>query len=86
MQIVIDIKDELYAILQKEKEQDKYLDLYERAILNGIPLQKGHGDLIDREALECDTEYDFYSDGYIAYSKSQIMSAQAIIKADKEET
>lgn len=42
MQIVIDIKDELYVILKRYKEKDEYLDLCERAIVNGTPLPKGY--------------------------------------------
>ena len=91
MQIVIDINELDFEVIKEVNElggewKTDIAGKCMKAIAKGIPLPKEHGDLIDRDTLECDSEYDFYSDGYIAYSKSQIMSAQAIIKADKEET
>lgn len=56
------------------------------AILNGIPLPKGHGRLIDRDKLELDTEWDDYYDGFTSYSEMQIRVAPTIIEADKAES
>lgn len=93
MQIVIDIPEDIYEhwrtmknIISDYYNYKEYMSKVHVAIADGTPLPKGHGNLIDRDVLECDTEYDFYNDGYIAYSKSQIMSAPIIIEADKEET
>lgn len=92
MQIVIDIPEDIYEYWRKVKSIiSEYYNYKEHmrkiyaAIADGTPLPKGHGDLIDRDKLVCDSEHDFYCDDYIAYSKSQIMSAPAIIKAEKEE-
>ena len=93
MQIVIDIPEEEYkhwrtikSIISEYYNYKEYMSKVHAAIADGTPLPKAHGNLIDRDVLECDTEYDSYSDGYIAYSRSQIMSAPIIIEADKEET
>ena len=92
MQIVIDIPEDIYehwrtmkSIVSDYGNYKEYMSKVHAAIADGTPLPKGHGDLIDRDALACDSEHDFYCDDYIAYSKSQIMSALAIIEADKEE-
>lgn len=90
MQIVIDIPEDIYehwrtmkSIISEYHNYKEYMSKVHAAIADGIVLPKAHGDLIDRNTLECDTEYDSYTDGYIAYSKSQIMSAPVIIEADK---
>ena len=93
MQIVIDIPKDIYehwrtmkSIISDYYDYREYMSKVHAAIADGTPLPKGHGDLIDRDTLECDSEYDIYCDGYIAYSRSQIMSAPIIIEANKEET
>ena len=50
-------------------------------ILNGIPLPKGHGDLIDRSVLR-QRNYDTGFD--IVVSIADIDNAPPIIEADKE--
>ena len=54
MKLIIDISDEEYKTLSKmsEKEKVNELSYYERIIANGIPLPKGHGDLIDRDKFK----------------------------------
>jgi len=56
MQIVIDIPDEQFITLnaKTQKEVISVIDhkLLISAIQNGIPLPKGHGDLIDRDNIE----------------------------------
>ena len=91
MQIVIDIPKDIYEYWRKVKniindyyDYREYMSKVHSAIADGIPLPKAHGNLIDRDVLECDTEYDYYNDGYIAYSRSQIMSVPIIIKSNKE--
>ena len=95
MQIVIEIKDELYAILKRDKEKGEYLDLCERAILNGTPLPKGHGRLIDAQrlsdemyhaAFEIDTPLQRWDSGcWIRYKLFEDIGEKqpTIIKADK---
>lgn len=79
MQIVIEIPDKIY-----EKVKEHYVNPYEvdeicQAILDGTPLPKNHGDLIDRDELELDTEWDAYYDAYCSYSQMQINNAPTII-------
>ena len=83
MQIVVDIPDFIYERL-KEDVNCGMVNL-NSAIANGIPLPKGHGDLIDRDKLEKDTEWDEYEDGFISYSHGQIFSEPIVIPADKGE-
>lgn len=50
MQIVIDFPEHAYRYLAEIANAGyEHLGYFERAILNGTPLPKGHGDLIDRE-------------------------------------
>lgn len=87
MKIVIDIPDTEYQrLIAQDGMSHTDAEIVVNAFYNGAPLPKGHGDLIDRDTLECDSEYAPYYDEYVAVSKSQIMSAPVIIKADKEET
>ena len=53
------------------------------ALYNGakaVPVPP-HGDLIDRDALETDTEWDDREDGYISYSRVAIECAPTIIES-----
>ena len=55
------------------------LDMLTKAFLKGVPLPKGHGDLIDRKnAVESGIDKEF-CDWY-----NEIKTANAIIKADRE--
>lgn len=83
MKIVINIPEEIYEIAKQDKWKYPADDVY-NAIKNGTLLSEGHGDLIDRDELELDTEWDDYYDGFISYSEIQIKNAEVIIEADKE--
>lgn len=83
MQIVIDIPEDMYNDVNILIVKD--LPELKKIIANGIPLPKGHGDLIDRDKLEKDTEWDEYEDGFISYSHRQIFSEPVVIPADKGE-
>ncbi len=86
MQIVIDISDEQYEIIKKlVKNQNSVCpdaDSAEKIILKGTPLPKGHGRLIDADALECDC-FNRTSDDY---AFDCIDNAPTIIEADKAES
>ena len=69
MQIVIDITEGHYKTLQAMS--DIGLGYYYDAILNGTPLPKGHGDLIDRKDFDMIT-------------KEEINAMKPVIEADKE--
>ncbi len=59
-----------------------------RAIINGTPLPKGHGDLIDRKDLDITTiTTDDYSGNEVidVVLKEDVDGASAIIEADKGE-
>ena len=78
MQIVIDIPEEVYNSIQDNDYCGiSNSDMY-NAIVNGIPLPKGHGRLIDADMLwdlYHDNNYDFYE---------ALDDVQTIIEADSE--
>lgn len=95
MQIVIDIPEEMIISLEQDSFGAKY-NIYDLVgcIMNGIPLPKGHGDLVDRDAIN-DRFYNIWKElesysNKPTYKKlldrwSMCMdTAQPIIKADEE--
>lgn len=89
MQIVIDIPNSTFTDLKKKQNRTE-VDV---AVLNGTPLPKGHGRLIDADALEkkmCDRETEIGDDKALwessAVSVALDMFAPTIIKADKGES
>ena len=102
IELVIKIPKEDYLTFSElsEKEKVNNLSYYERMIANGIPLPKGHGDLIDRTellknyGLEDAVEYDNKTPNQMSHSYSMIhlyeiadtiRDAQAVIEADEVE-
>jgi hypothetical protein len=90
MQIVIELDDEMYK--QISTNIDVYvLDevdfiLIENAIANGTPLPKGHGRLIDADALNLDYEVEMADDWKTAHEIANCVKyAPTIIEADEEE-
>lgn len=73
MKVLIEIDDKDYADIMSDSERN--LNHYERLIKRGVPLPKGHGDLVDRNDLKYE-KYNSY-----AYA---IANAPTIIEADKE--
>lgn len=68
MKLVIEIDEDYYDLLKHGVYcGDDYVPI--KIIVNGTPLPKGHGDLIDRDR---------------AYEFSSIEDMPAIIEADKE--
>lgn len=108
MQIVIDIPDKIYGLLKyfekamgladKKEEDDDVKTALIRAVVNGTPLPKGHGRLIDADKLkvelECGIRAGNYEEGYEKYAHinnmddcvDAIIYADTIIKADKLES
>lgn len=78
MKIVIDIPEEDYNVILANanfyKEQQWGVAEVWDAIVNGTPLPKGHGDLIDRNTIT--VEEDVYFQNYIIH-------APTIIEADR---
>lgn len=88
MQIVIDIKEEDYRFIHEYKFVPEVCILsLGRAIYNGTPLPKGHGDLIDRNKIEYMKAIHDLKYGEITASECATKikySAPTIIEADKE--
>ena len=83
MKILIDIDDQKYKWIVENPQA--YTDELHDAIRNGTPLPKGHGDLIDRDSLELDSDWSDYYDGFSAYSESQVRLAPTIIEGSDGE-
>lgn len=79
MEIVINIPKERYKeIVESDKPVMIYRSDVAKVLVNGTPLPKGHGDLIDRkELLKQPMDTANYPSNYVQIAK-------AIIKEDKE--
>lgn len=76
MKVIIDIPDKAYELLKSKSELD---NIAESIIANGIPLPKGHGDLIDRNVA-----YDVLDNADLSLNCSGLLKyIPAIILADK---
>lgn len=95
MQIVIDIDDEEYQrTMRHYKSFPRDLSHYERNIVNGTPLPKGHGRIGDLDSIMNDisnsinemTNIGILVDGEYLWAKlnDAIDNAQTIIPADTE--
>ena len=85
MKIVIDIDEELYNRIRADSGVYVMDDiLVENAIYEGTPLPKGHGRLIDADALFNDSELDYTIDGLGCVKWSDIRKAPTVVEADKE--
>ena len=95
MQIVINISEESYKNIKEQVDKRDYPDMQiGRAIADGIPLPKGHGELVDRDAINerFDSIYNDAincsnqpSDKYLLDKLSMCLdTALPIIEADKE--
>lgn len=87
MKIVIDISEHYYEILKHDVEQgNDYKPIV--LIANGTPLPKGHGRLIDADAVIKD--FNSFRDAFVVNStmggvfKNVACVAPTIIEADKE--
>ncbi len=86
MQIVIDIPEEEYQnYLKMRPAYPEGVFCYIKAIQNGTPLPKGHGDLIDKNEIikryEKDCGRRIYVDNFIHDIE---LNMTTIIEADKE--
>lgn len=87
MEIVIKITNEEYEWIKRASRQTTPLNRFcVKAIANGTPLPKGHGRLIDADALYENTEICHSDeDGYACVSWKEINDAPTIIEAESEE-
>ena len=86
MQIVIDIPDRTYKIVQSKRLNLIDIDVLEQAVKAGTPLPKGHGRLIDVDDLDITTiTTDDYSGNEVLdiVLKEDVDDAPTIIEADK---
>lgn len=78
MQILVEIDDKLYnRIKYLEPRANTMLDELMRSIQNSVPLPKGHGRLIDADAVLVEPFGNTYKD---------IDTAETIIEADRSDT
>lgn len=92
MQIVIDISEERFRDIQRIAEvqlESNHFKTAEQIIANGTPLPKGHGRMIDANAISiCRIRgISEYCRGYNARTtevENDIKNAPTIIEADKE--
>ena len=97
MQIIVNITDEDYeGLKRKDKFDDLFLNYYEKAIVRGTPLPKGHGRLGDLDELEKEMVNGIksgnFEDGYEDYPHINNMDdcvecvkyADTIIEADTD--
>ncbi len=83
MELIIDVTENHLKTLQKMNECG--LGYYHRAILNGTPLPKGHGRLIDAEDAIETLQIMFARDEDIQNACEQCISdCPTIIEEDKE--
>ena len=87
IKLVIKIPKEQYSLIMQSHRSDveHFIDkeamMY--AIKNGIPLPKGHGDLVDASKIQFkNTDFDTYGDSCRAFDAIDL--ADTIIEADKE--
>jgi len=91
MQIVIDIPEKEYnmILLKQEINIGGIASVAEKYIANGTPLPKGHGRLIDADALKMDKRVcgDMYlSKTSLFVANKVIEQAPTIVEADKAES
>lgn len=90
MQIVIKISEKAYnALTHTEFDANLVVDEMRKSIVNGIPLPKGHGRLIDADAflskVKADREHSAYARSWTADDVLNVLNnsyAPTIIEAD----
>ena len=84
MQIVIDIPDGYVGVvMSNQRMEGSAMDkLIRQAIIDGTPLPKGHGDLIDRNTVQMSAE-KFHSLGDLHTAQWVVDNTPIVIPADK---
>lgn len=82
MQLIIDIDKQIFDKLTEYGEPlsagNGFHDSILKAVANGIPLPKGHGDLIDRNVA-----YTEFENAGCSYEGNILRFVPVVIKADK---
>lgn len=89
IKVVIDISKHEWKYLNKLVENGDQLGHYERLLVNGTPLPKGYGRLIDADKLLTErmkTKYYHLANGDTAIPLIDIEHAPTIIEADMAES
>ena len=98
MKLIIDIPEVYYEALRKtdeiisgQRNGKTLMSVIYDAVGNGTPLPKGHGRLIDADAIKpkfCNSNiYNKYGEkGFWYYSVKDMNDAPTIIEADKKES
>ena len=83
VELVIKIPEEMYAQIIDKNGIDTMLIPYKNIIKDGTPLPKGHGRLIDADALLKDVRYN--SESYFAddFAHEWVDVAPTIIETDR---
>ena len=85
IKVIVNITKHEWEYLNKLVENGDQLGHYERLLVNGTPLPKGHGRIGDLDALRCEnTDFDTYNDYCTMFD--EIEAAETIIEADKTES
>ena len=80
MKIVIDIPKHIYDCVIGRTVLLSHMDEMCKAIEEGTPLPKGHGDLVDFDRL-CK---EYWDGNYMEIHKDDLSNIKPIIEADKE--
>ena len=85
IQLVIEIDELIYKFIKAHKKEEPFgwlstKTLLTNAIINGKPLPKGHGDLVDFDRL-CK---EYWDGNYMEIHKDDLSNIKPIIEADKE--
>ena len=89
MQVVIDIDEEDYEYVKGVVQKEEYvLSKFYYTIANGIPLPKGHGDLITKEQAIDLVEFYQINPQHFDFVNliGEIKDEKPIIEADKAES
>ena len=88
MKRIIDIPDNEYRHIKEYYEKNDIVEATYSYIYYGIPLPKGHGDLIDRDDLLADSYCidDWSGNEVNIVDVMTVKMADAIIEADKAES
>ena len=85
IELVIKMDDQTYNNFVRNEYSRTDVIAMHTALLNGIPLPKGHGDLIDRNELaKCVYEERIGDDDFMIIDQADLYNAPTIIEADKE--
>ena len=82
IELVIKIPEKTYKQLKFLNEQG-FGTVIDELVVNGIPLPKGHGRLIDADKIKFDSNY-FYDGDDTIIAEETINDMPTIIEADKE--